>query len=353
MALKKIIPVFTAATILLILPTVIPAYTQSDDFEFLALGDYFDSLGYWHLVGEVQNNSDEILRFPKVTATIYDDDGRLVGIEDSYLEVEYLRPYEKAGFSLIYSEPEQVEKAESYEVTLYGDTVLQAPPASLEIELGDSYFDSLDYYHLVGEITNKGSQIATFVKVSAALYDRDGEIIDVVSTYTDPSTISPGRKAPFEIISTSPSSYEIVSASVNVESQEYSSILLVSSEQLEKIAGDYPIAIFDFAVMGSEGDNNVSSRITTGSQVLLVVSLYNTQTVAQPAFVVTEIRDSDGTTIDMSITTTTILAQDQVTISTPFMPKEKGQYSVHILAIDSFEEPELLSSVSVNTLTVG
>jgi hypothetical protein len=58
---------------------------------------------------------------------------------------------------------------------------------------------SLPQYRIVGEIQNNGSQIAKFVVVSATLYDSSNKVIGTESTFTTPSHIDPGQKAPFEI----------------------------------------------------------------------------------------------------------------------------------------------------------
>ena len=58
---------------------------------------------------------------------------------------------------------------------------------------------NLPQYHIVGEVQNNGSETAKFVEVSATLYDSNNKVIGTESTFTKPSEIDPGQKAPFEI----------------------------------------------------------------------------------------------------------------------------------------------------------
>jgi hypothetical protein len=43
-------------------------------------------------------------------------------------------------------------------------------------------------------------------------------------TYTDPDNLEPGQAAPFEIIVNAPTANDITSASLNVDSNQYSSV---------------------------------------------------------------------------------------------------------------------------------
>ena len=79
----------------------------------------------------------------------------------------------------------------------------------------------------MGEVTNHGSQKATYVKISGALYNKSNVVVAADFTYTDPKDLEPGQTAPFEIVITSAinaTANEIASASLNVDSDQFSSI---------------------------------------------------------------------------------------------------------------------------------
>jgi hypothetical protein len=77
----------------------------------------------------------------------------------------------------------------------------------------------------VGEVTNQGNQKAMFVKVSGAFYNSSNTVVAADFTFTDPKDLEPGQTAPFEIIVNAPSANEITSASLNVDSEQYPSLI--------------------------------------------------------------------------------------------------------------------------------
>jgi hypothetical protein len=80
-------------------------------------------------------------------------------------------------------------------------------------------------YDTIGVVTNQGSQ-KPHLSVSAAFYNSSNVVVAADLTYTDPKDLGPGQTAPFEIVVTSvpATSNEITFASLNVNSEQYSSI---------------------------------------------------------------------------------------------------------------------------------
>ena len=76
-------------------------------------------------------------------------------------------------------------------------------PPQLQILGTNSFYDNNQYnpaLHIVGEVLNYGTQMATFVKVVTTLYNANNQVVGTDYTYTTPSHIMPGKKAPFEIV---------------------------------------------------------------------------------------------------------------------------------------------------------
>ena len=69
----------------------------------------------------------------------------------------------------------------------------------------NSFTDSIGGYHVVGEVQNNGPGNANFVQVSGTFYDANNQVVGTQFTYTNPSDIGPGEKAPFDLILTSAS----------------------------------------------------------------------------------------------------------------------------------------------------
>ena len=51
---------------------------------------------------------------------------------------------------------------------------------------------------IIGKVKNIGNGTAEFVKLTFNLYNKKGELIETEDTYSDPHTLKPGQKAPFD-----------------------------------------------------------------------------------------------------------------------------------------------------------
>ena len=86
--------------------------------------------------------------------------------------------------------------------------LLSAPKVQdepIRIASSNDFIDSLGFLHVVGEIENNSPTSIQFVKVSGTFYDGNNQVVGTGSTYTDPSDIGSGQKAPFELLLTSAS----------------------------------------------------------------------------------------------------------------------------------------------------
>ena len=66
----------------------------------------------------------------------------------------------------------------------------------------NNYVASTGSLHIVGEVINESYQPVRFVKITATFYDANNGVIGTDFTYTSPSTLQPGQKAPFDMIIT-------------------------------------------------------------------------------------------------------------------------------------------------------
>lgn len=79
------------------------ATQQSEPVKILSSNDYIDSIGYMHVVGEVENNTPANIQFVKVTGTFYDSNNQVVGTDFTYTNPTDIGPAQKAPFELIVS----------------------------------------------------------------------------------------------------------------------------------------------------------------------------------------------------------------------------------------------------------
>jgi len=184
---------------------------------------YLDSLGYYHVVGEVQNTGDQAVNFVKITATFYDSSDVVVSTDLAYTMLDVILPNRKSPFEVILWDAVQSSKVDHYSLTVTYSTT-SPKPLGLEILSNSSYIDSIGWMHVVGEIKNIETGTANYVKVIATYYDEAGNVVAAAFTYSDPSDIEPGQKAPFEILLSDERTPYVVSYKLTAESNQYTLI---------------------------------------------------------------------------------------------------------------------------------
>jgi hypothetical protein len=66
-----------------------------------------------------------------------------------------------------------------------------------------AYTDNIGTIHIVGEVINESPTTAKFVKIIVTFYNAYNQVIGTDNTYTEPSDLAPGQRAPFDIFVTS------------------------------------------------------------------------------------------------------------------------------------------------------
>ena len=84
-------------------------------------------------------------------------------------------------------------------------SMLESSPNGLQILSHNSFTDSVGYLHVVGEVQNNSPTNAQFVQVTGTFYDNNNQVVGTQFTYTNPSDIGAGEKAPFDLTLTSAS----------------------------------------------------------------------------------------------------------------------------------------------------
>jgi len=151
----------------LVLPLLVQhGYSQKsgDGISILGSSSFRDDIGYYHVVGEVMNNSPkDSMNFVRITSTFYDDTGKVLDTDFTYSNVDVL-PEETSPFEIILTDATQSQKVSSYKLAASGDKT-EALPASLKLSLGDNHLDDIGYYHIAGEVTNQGCLVLFTIAV--------------------------------------------------------------------------------------------------------------------------------------------------------------------------------------------
>jgi hypothetical protein len=98
---------------------------------------------------------------------------------------------------------------------------LESNPSGLQILSHNSFTDSIGTMHVVGEVQNNSPTTATYVEVTGTFYDSNNRVVGTQFTYTNPSDIAGGDKAPFDLT--------LLSASVPISQVDHYN--LVASSQ--------------------------------------------------------------------------------------------------------------------------
>lgn len=192
---KTAIPTEISATAI---PTEIPASPTPavTPLEILSSQGYADSIGFYHVIGEVRNNTSAPMGFVEIVATLYDDSGGVTGTSFTYSTLEVIPPAGKSPFDIIMTEATGTTK---YKLQVQGN---EASLGRQDLVIaGESInTDAIGFTHIQGEVQNTGSQPATFVELIGTIYDADGNVVGVGFTYTTLDTIPAGGASPFDLI---------------------------------------------------------------------------------------------------------------------------------------------------------
>jgi len=110
-------------------------------------------------------------------------------------------------------------------------------------------------FHIVGEVQNTGSESAEFVQIVASFYEGNGQFVGTSYTFTAPTTVSPGTKAPFDI-------QMLIDDKIAKESKSYQLTLSWTNEGGKEIVKQYKNADLR---QGQEQEQQSSSFPSVGS----------------------------------------------------------------------------------------
>lgn len=97
-----------------------------EGLEILSHSSYIDTLGYMHIVGEVQNNANSKATFVEVIATCYDQSGSVVEEGFTFSDPGDIETGDKAPFEILIL-GENVELVNSYQLTVESRQYAEIP----------------------------------------------------------------------------------------------------------------------------------------------------------------------------------------------------------------------------------
>jgi hypothetical protein len=202
---------------------IISAIAQ-DDFRTHNTNMFIDTIGHIHIIGELENISDEPKRNIGIYANFIDANGTLVTNASAGTAVRSLNQGYISPFELLLLDNTLAKKVASYLLQFKGDNGLMKN-YSLELTSSEDYLDIYGFYHINGRVLNQGNKTATNTLVISSFYDHNGTIMHVAKALTEPINITEGNEASFSIVMDNrDSSHKIRNFTLTIDSDQYVSL---------------------------------------------------------------------------------------------------------------------------------
>ena len=185
---------------------------------------FLDPIGYFNVVGEVQNVGDQAANNVFVTATYYNAGNEVVGTWVNNIGLSVLLPDRKSPFRVEFVDVGQSALVDHYSLEIEF-TPTDSIPKQLQIASHNSSVDvGFGLFEILGEVENTGDSTATYVTVFATCYDEAGNVIQVGGDYTEPVNVGVGQKGSFTLWIDHENPDLINSYTLTAESENYALI---------------------------------------------------------------------------------------------------------------------------------
>ena len=181
---------------------------------------YIDDNNLLHIVGEIVNYTDKPISQIEISATIFSSTNSKITTINANTPSHTIMPGMKAGFDILFSEKDP--SLVSYYELNFNYKIASAKNQVIEITSSEISRDSLDNLAIVGTVTNQGEITANMINVVATLYDRDGNVVTVSKTQTQPDFLKPGDENFFLVpVFDKKQASNVVDYTITAESDEY------------------------------------------------------------------------------------------------------------------------------------
>jgi hypothetical protein len=206
---------------------------QPENIKVVSYSWYIDSLGYFVVVGEVQNIGSETIDTVGIGATVYTVDGSPQADAFRQAYVKYLVPQQKAPFYIEFSPTSSTGDTWIYYGIDRVDFVIVQAEAATKYQYPDlriresAAIVENGVYWASGTVLNNGTQTAKNIRIVGTYYNSSGAVVAV--GYTDiltPTSLNPSGLASFKVGAFDLNQTEVPS---NLKISSYS--LLIQTEE--------------------------------------------------------------------------------------------------------------------------
>lgn len=176
---------------------------------------YIDTIGYLHIVGEVENDTSSYLRFIKIIANIFNSSGRLLDTDFTYTYLDNLSPGDRTCFHIVMEEPIGWSYYE-FEPPVYSIEGNPLPNLTVFNDSG-SYKSGLGWYEIVGQVRNDHGTRVEYVSPVGTLYNASNTVVGCDFTFVSSTHLDPGQASSFKMIFSGRDYADVTSYRIQVE----------------------------------------------------------------------------------------------------------------------------------------
>jgi len=197
-------------------------------FSYQNQSSYVDETKILHVLGEVRNDSGEIVKEILVTATFYDSQGNGLGEFRRTAEYQVMRPGESSPFEILYLDQKTTDKVANFTLSATAAPAEKAKDLRLKIVSSNSRLDLLGTLYLNAMARNEGSETSTNTLLIATLYDDNNRVIAIGRALAEAvrgtADVPAGSEAPFGVVIADKSqTYNAARYSLVAQSDQYMS----------------------------------------------------------------------------------------------------------------------------------
>lgn len=158
---------------------------------------YVDSINYLHVVGEVQNNTSDNLRFVRIFINIYNSNGQFIETDYTYIDLNNLPAWDRTCFDISLEEPSDWSYYQ-FEPPSYWTDGHPLPNLTVINDSG-KYNPTYGWYEIIGQVRNDHGSRVNYVSPVSTIYNASGAVIGCNFTYVNSTNLDPGQISSFEM----------------------------------------------------------------------------------------------------------------------------------------------------------
>lgn len=179
------------------------ANTASGSILFDGLLDWSDSTGGWNINGQLTNNATSAVEAVRITALLYDGEGRILAEQPDVIPNEVIAGGGSAPFTIRFrsGKPAQAVRYELQASARNADYNLPNYVAPENFVKGNetATYNAQGFLTIGGDVVNGTKQLAKFIRVTVTVFDDQGRVVGAESAFVQKPELLPGEVSKYEV----------------------------------------------------------------------------------------------------------------------------------------------------------